>query len=194
MGFGVAGFRFGGFDREQTSKQTSKQANNSPQPTTHPTNQPTNLPNQNQPNQNQPNQNQTKATPTETHRQASSVFYFSQQVPVPSYLLALAAGDLASRDLSPRSRVWSEPSVVDAAAHEFAETAKFLEAGGFHLRGTTFWVPASKGMRSGAGADGSRRCPTHCGGCGASRAPRARARARGRGRGRRAAKPQPSIP
>ena len=28
-----------------------------------------------------------------------------------------------------RSRVWSEPSVVDAAAFEFAETAKFLDAG-----------------------------------------------------------------
>jgi len=28
-----------------------------------------------------------------------------------------------------RSRVWSEPSVIDAAAYEFAETAKFLEAG-----------------------------------------------------------------
>jgi hypothetical protein len=28
-----------------------------------------------------------------------------------------------------RSCVWSEPSVVDAAAYEFAETAKFLDTG-----------------------------------------------------------------
>jgi hypothetical protein len=26
--------------------------------------------------------------------------------------------------------VWSEPSVVEAAAYEFADTAKFLETGG----------------------------------------------------------------
>ncbi|HLL22470.1 MAG TPA: M1 family metallopeptidase [Kofleriaceae bacterium] len=40
--------------------------------------------------------------------------------PIPPYLLAFAVGDLASRDLSPRSRVWAEPTVVDAAAWEFA--------------------------------------------------------------------------
>lgn len=56
-------------------------------------------------------------------------FYFSQPVPIPSYLLALAVGELAPRDLGPRCRVWAEPCVVDAAASEFAETEKFLEAG-----------------------------------------------------------------
>ena len=39
--------------------------------------------------------------------------------PIPPYLLALAVGDLASRELGPRSRVWAEPSVVEAAAWEF---------------------------------------------------------------------------
>lgn len=57
------------------------------------------------------------------------VFMFHQKVPIPSYLIALAVGELESRELSDRSRVWSEPSVVDAAAYEFAETAKFLDTG-----------------------------------------------------------------
>ncbi len=40
--------------------------------------------------------------------------------PIPPYLFAFAVGDLASRELGPRSRVWAEPSVVVRAAHEFA--------------------------------------------------------------------------
>ena len=52
--------------------------------------------------------------------------HFDMPQPIPPYLLALAVGDLASRDLSPRSRVWAEPGVIDAAAWEFAEVETFL--------------------------------------------------------------------
>jgi leukotriene-A4 hydrolase len=48
--------------------------------------------------------------------------------PIPPYLFALAVGDLQSRDLGPRSRVWAEPSVVDAAAHEFAGVDEMITA------------------------------------------------------------------
>lgn len=41
-------------------------------------------------------------------------------------LVALAAGRLESRDISPRVRVWAEPEVVEAAAYEFDETEEFL--------------------------------------------------------------------
>jgi leukotriene-A4 hydrolase len=61
----------------------------------------------------------------------TKVFYYTQKVPIPSYLTALAVGQLESRELSPKSCVWSEPSMVDAGAYEFAETAKFLDAGGW---------------------------------------------------------------
>ncbi|KAF1318435.1 Leukotriene a-4 hydrolase/aminopeptidase, partial [Globisporangium splendens] len=54
------------------------------------------------------------------------VVSFSQEVPIPSYLLAIAAGRLESAELGPRSRVWAEPSVVAKAAHEFAQTEEFL--------------------------------------------------------------------
>jgi len=59
---------------------------------------------------------------------ATRVFRFAQAVPIPSYLLALAVGELESRRLSDRSAVWSEPSMVEAGAYEFAETSKFLDA------------------------------------------------------------------
>ncbi|KAJ0397142.1 hypothetical protein P43SY_007427 [Pythium insidiosum] len=51
---------------------------------------------------------------------------FRQDVPIPSYLLAIAAGRMESMELGPRSRVWAEPSVVAKAAHEFSQTEEFL--------------------------------------------------------------------
>ena len=51
-----------------------------------------------------------------------------QPVPVAAYLIAIAAGNLASRDISPRVRIWAEPEVVDEAHYEFGETENFLQA------------------------------------------------------------------
>jgi leukotriene-A4 hydrolase len=53
---------------------------------------------------------------------------FRMEQPIPSYLIALAAGDLESRSLGPRSAVYAEPSVVDAAAREFADTEAMIRA------------------------------------------------------------------
>ncbi|WP_266160354.1 M1 family metallopeptidase, partial [Dyella silvatica] len=55
-------------------------------------------------------------------------FSFKQPHPIPSYLLAIAAGDLAVRETGPRSAVYAEPSVVDKAAHEFEDTEKLIVA------------------------------------------------------------------
>jgi aminopeptidase N len=57
-----------------------------------------------------------------------NVHRFEMPQPIPPYLFAFAVGDLASRDLSPRVRVWSEPSVVDAAAYEFADAEAMIGA------------------------------------------------------------------
>eukprot|EP00238_Polyblepharides_amylifera_P013066 CAMPEP_0196598586 /NCGR_PEP_ID=MMETSP1081-20130531/94402_1 /TAXON_ID=36882 /ORGANISM="Pyramimonas amylifera, Strain CCMP720" /LENGTH=713 /DNA_ID=CAMNT_0041924299 /DNA_START=49 /DNA_END=2191 /DNA_ORIENTATION=+ len=59
---------------------------------------------------------------------AKKAFSFEQKVPIPSYLLALAAGKLESREIGPRSRVWSEASMVAAGEYEFADTEKYLVA------------------------------------------------------------------
>ena len=48
--------------------------------------------------------------------------------PIPPYLLAFAVGDLASRELSARSRVWAEPAVLDRAEFEFAGVEAMIVA------------------------------------------------------------------
>jgi leukotriene-A4 hydrolase len=47
---------------------------------------------------------------------------------IPPYLFALAVGDVTSRELSPRVRVWAEPGIVDAAASEFQGVEAMIEA------------------------------------------------------------------
>lgn len=54
-------------------------------------------------------------------------YKFQQTIPIPSYLIALAVGNLEGRQVGPRSTVWSEPELIDAAAYEFAETEKILK-------------------------------------------------------------------
>lgn len=58
-----------------------------------------------------------------------ATFEFEQGQPVPAYLLALAVGFLERRRVGPRSHIWAEPSIVEAAAWEFEETESFLAAG-----------------------------------------------------------------
>jgi len=55
-------------------------------------------------------------------------FAWKQVVPTSTYLIAIAVGELESRDISPRCRVWSEPSMVAKVEYEFSETEKFLVA------------------------------------------------------------------
>lgn len=62
----------------------------------------------------------------QTRTSEPGVFHWNQPNPTPAYLVALAAGDLQSRELSPRVKVWAEPSVVESAAYEFADTEAFL--------------------------------------------------------------------
>jgi leukotriene A-4 hydrolase/aminopeptidase len=54
-------------------------------------------------------------------------FLFDMPQPIPTYLLALAVGELESRDLSPRARVWAEPATVEKAAWEFAGVEEMIE-------------------------------------------------------------------
>mmetsp|Transcript_108823 Transcript_108823/g.249658 ORF Transcript_108823/g.249658 Transcript_108823/m.249658 type:complete len:633 (-) Transcript_108823:114-2012(-) len=58
----------------------------------------------------------------------TQTFEFDQKVPIPSYLIAIAAGELESRQVGPRSKVWSEPCMVEAGAYEFANTEDFIQA------------------------------------------------------------------
>lgn len=53
---------------------------------------------------------------------------FEMPQPIPTYLLALAVGNLASAELGPRSRVYAEPETVEKAAWEFAEVESMIDA------------------------------------------------------------------
>lgn len=52
---------------------------------------------------------------------------FRMPQPIPSYLLAIAAGDLVFKPISDRSGVWAEPGTVDKAVAEFADTEKMMQ-------------------------------------------------------------------
>jgi len=56
-------------------------------------------------------------------------YSFEQRTTIPSYLIAIAAGNLVGREIGPRSTVWCEPEVIDAAAWEFTDTEKFIATG-----------------------------------------------------------------
>ena len=53
-------------------------------------------------------------------------YSFKMPQPIPSYLLAIAAGDLVFKPVSGRSGVWAEPAMVDKAVKEFEDTEKMI--------------------------------------------------------------------
>ncbi|MCV6613973.1 MAG: M1 family metallopeptidase, partial [Cellvibrionaceae bacterium] len=56
------------------------------------------------------------------------VYEFEMPQAVPSYLIALAVGDLEFKAMGERTGVYAEPSVLDAAAKEFEDTEAMLIA------------------------------------------------------------------
>ena len=63
--------------------------------------------------------------PVSPVRNGRYVFRMSQ--PIPSYLMAIAVGDLAFKPISARAGVWAEPQTLDAAVEEFADTERMIE-------------------------------------------------------------------
>jgi aminopeptidase N len=61
-------------------------------------------------------------------KREDGVYRFRMPQRIPSYLLALAVGDIEFQPLGPRSGVYAEPSVVEKAAWEFADTESMMDA------------------------------------------------------------------
>lgn len=62
-------------------------------------------------------------------KSGASVFKFKMPQPIPSYLFALGVGNLEFRELGPRTGIYAEPQIIEAAAWEFAENeARMNEA------------------------------------------------------------------
>lgn len=55
-------------------------------------------------------------------------YAFEMNEPIPSYLMALAVGDIAYQSTGPRTGVYCEPSILESAAWEFGETEKMILA------------------------------------------------------------------
>jgi len=64
--------------------------------------------------------------PTKTNH--DGVYHFKMPQPIPSYLLALAVGDLEFRSLGRNCGVYAEKPVIDAAAYELGDTQKMIDA------------------------------------------------------------------
>lgn len=56
------------------------------------------------------------------------VYEFNMPQPIPSYLIALAIGDLQFKSMGERTGVYAEPSILDSAAAEFEDTESMLIA------------------------------------------------------------------
>ena len=58
----------------------------------------------------------------------TGLYEFKMPHPIPSYLLAIAVGDLGFRALGGRTGVYAEPELLEAAAWELADTEKMIGA------------------------------------------------------------------
>ena len=74
--------------------------------------------------------------PTEVN--PDGVYHFTMDKPIPAYLLALAVGDIAYQQLSNRTGVYAEPSLLQAAAYEFEDMDQMVQAAE-HLYGPYQW-------------------------------------------------------
>jgi len=59
---------------------------------------------------------------------SSDLWRFRMDHPIPSYLIALACGELASHDVSERCAIIAEPGVLAAAAAEFADVERMVQS------------------------------------------------------------------
>ena len=57
----------------------------------------------------------------------TTTYFYTQKISIPSYLIAIAAGNIEGRKISERTTVYSEPEVVDKAAVEFSDTETFIQ-------------------------------------------------------------------
>src|SRR5205814_66306 len=61
------------------------------------------------------------------HSLGDGTYQFVMPQPIPSYLIALAVGDLAFKSLGSRSGVYAEPEVIERASYEFSDLEQMIE-------------------------------------------------------------------
>ena len=68
----------------------------------------------------------------------TTIYYYEQKIPIPNYLIALAAGNIVEKPISYNVSIYSEPEFVESAAEEFEETPNFLNYA-ISLLGNYMW-------------------------------------------------------
>ena len=66
------------------------------------------------------------------------IYQFKMEQPIPSYLMALAVGDIQFQSLGPRSGVYAEEGILEAAAFEFADLEAMINTAE-ELYGNYLW-------------------------------------------------------
>ncbi len=61
-------------------------------------------------------------------KNSNGVYHFKMEQPIPSYLVALAVGDVEFRPIGSRTGVYAIASLIDAAANEFSDMQKMVDA------------------------------------------------------------------
>jgi leukotriene-A4 hydrolase len=67
-------------------------------------------------------------TPDGIETQGGRTFEFKLTQPIPSYLIAIGIGNLAYRQVGPRTGIYTEPAMLDAAANELVDLEKMVAA------------------------------------------------------------------
>ena len=57
----------------------------------------------------------------------TTTYFYTQKIPIPTYLIAIAAGAIEGRKISDRTTVYAEADMVDKAASEFSDTENFIQ-------------------------------------------------------------------
>ncbi len=65
---------------------------------------------------------------SENNQARGGEYSFKMTHPIPSYLIAIAVGDLKFQSLGRRTGVYTEPPMLEKAAYELADTEKMVEA------------------------------------------------------------------
>lgn len=63
-----------------------------------------------------------------TKKNSTGIYTFKMEQPIPSYLLALAVGDIAFKAIDKRTGVYAEPSMLSRAVNEFSDITKMMDA------------------------------------------------------------------
>ena len=63
-----------------------------------------------------------------TEKKPDGIYHFKMDKPIPSYLMALAAGDIAFKKIGRNTGVYAEPELLERSAWEFADMQKMVDA------------------------------------------------------------------